>query len=35
MSALAPKSQLGLILEENVDIFYGHLGYITALWYIL
>jgi hypothetical protein len=33
-----PKSQLGKILEglrmENVGIFYAHLEYIMAIWYI-
>jgi hypothetical protein len=33
------KSQFGLILEalamEDVGIFYVHLGYFTAIWYIL
>jgi hypothetical protein len=33
------KSQFGQILEglamEDVDIFYGHLVYFTAIWYIL
>jgi hypothetical protein len=33
------KSQFGKILEgfgkERVGIFYDHLEYITALWYIL
>jgi hypothetical protein len=34
-----PKSQFGSILEgrgvENVGIFYDHLEYLTAVWYIL
>jgi hypothetical protein len=33
------KSQFGSILEglgmENVGIFYGHLEYITVIWYTL
>jgi hypothetical protein len=33
------KSQFGDFLEglriENVGMFYGHLEYITAIWYIL
>jgi hypothetical protein len=33
------KSQFGYISErlgmENVDIFYGHLEYIEAIWYML
>jgi hypothetical protein len=33
------KFQFGQILEglrwENVDIFYGHLGYFTDIWDIL
>jgi hypothetical protein len=32
------KSQFGQILEgleiENIGIFYGHLEYITVIWYI-
>jgi hypothetical protein len=34
-----PKSQFGKILEglamENLGIFYDHLVYLTAIWYIL
>jgi hypothetical protein len=33
------KSQFGYILEghaiEEVDIFYGHVVYFVAIWYIL
>jgi hypothetical protein len=33
------KSQFGKILEalriENVSIFYAHLEYITAIWYLV
>jgi hypothetical protein len=34
-----PKSQFGQIMEglrlEDVEIFYGHLEYFRAIWYIL